>query len=255
MRTLAIANHKGGVGKTTTAVNLAAALAQRGFRTLLVDADAQANATHYFVEDLTSVDADLQDVIVGGVSLDKVIGPTRIDGLHLLPATLALARLDVDLVTLTKREDRVRRALAPLTDRYDYVIIDLPPSLSLISVASLAAATDVITPVNPTRYAIMALGAFLGWIEEFRDEEVITARFLGVLVTMFEGRTTISREVWAALHDSELPLFTGTIPRRTGVEQHVEHRWVVGDHRALVDVGQAYHRFADEVLARLAGRT
>src|SRR5688572_7552354 len=111
MRTLAIANHKGGVGKTTTAVNLAAGLARTGYRTLLVDVDAQAHATFWFVEDPEEVEFDLQDVISKGVPIEKTILRTRIGRLDLLPATLALAPLETELVSMTRREDRVQRSL------------------------------------------------------------------------------------------------------------------------------------------------
>ena len=131
MRRIAIANHKGGVGKTTTAVNLAAGLAQDGHRTLLVDVDAQAHATFWFADDPDEINYDLQDVITKGTPLDQVILRTRIDNLDLLPSTLGLAPLETELVSMTRREDRIDRALAVVDDQYDYAVLDLAPSLSL----------------------------------------------------------------------------------------------------------------------------
>lgn len=250
MRTIAIANHKGGVGKTTTAVNLAAGLARSGLRTLLVDVDAQAHATFWFVEDPTDVDFDLQDVISGGVPMDKAVLRTRIDGLDLLPATLALAPLETELVSMTRREDRIKRALDTVADSYDVAVLDLAPSLSLVTLAALVASTDIVAPVSATKLAIGGLGAFLGWTDDFRAEGLITAPLLGVLVTMAEQRTRVSREVTDALTASDLPIFDVMVPRRIAAEDQVGSRLVVGDPDTNADLSDAYQRFTDEVIAR-----
>lgn len=253
MRTIAIANHKGGVGKTTTAVNLAAGLARGGHRTLLVDVDAQAHATFWFVDDPDEIDYDLQDVISQGVPIEKTLRRTRIDGLDLLPATLAVAALETELVTMTRREDRIERALTGVADDYQFAVLDLAPSLSLLALAALVAATDLITPVSATKLAVGGLGAFVGWTEDFRAEGLITARLLGVLATMVERRTRVAREVLDALANSGLPLFETTIPRRVAAEDQVGERLVVGDVGAYPELAGAYHRFVDETLSRLGG--
>jgi chromosome partitioning protein len=223
MHVLAVANHKGGVGKTVTAVNLAAGLAAAGQRTLLIDADAQAHATLWFLDDPTAIAHDLQDVLARGLPLAEAVQPTTVPGLDLLPSTLALARLELDLVALPRREERLRRALAaPLP--YAYVVVDLAPSLSLVSLNALAAATGLIAPVTPTHLAVAALGSFLGWIEEFRQEEVVRAPLLGVLLTMAEPRRRVTAEVQQALAAHRLPLFQTVIPRRAAVEEHVAQR-------------------------------
>lgn len=251
MRTIAIANHKGGVGKTTTAVNLAAGLARRGYRTLLVDVDAQAHATFWFVDNPDDIDYDLQDVISNGVPLEKTLRRTRINGLDLLPATLALASLDTELVTMTRREDRVARALAEAADDYQFAVLDLAPSLSLLALAALIAATHLITPVSATKLAVGGLGAFLGWTDDFRAEGLITAPLLGVLPTMVERRTRVAREVLDALAGSGLPVFATSIPRRIAAEDQVGERLVTGDAAAYPELADAYHRFVDETLRRL----
>lgn len=253
MRTIAIANHKGGVGKTTTAVNLVAGLARAGHRTLLVDVDAQAHATFWFVEDPNDIDFDLQDVISKGVPIDKTIRTTRIEGLDLLPATLALAPLETELVSMTRREDRIQRALSPLNGTYDYAVLDLAPSLSLVTLAALVAATDMIAPVSATKLAVGGLGAFLSWTDDFRSEGLITAPLIGILVTMVEPRTRVTREVLDALRGSDLPLFETTIPRRVAAEDQVGDRLVMGDEAVNTDLDQAYQAFVNEVLARTGG--
>lgn len=254
MRTIAIANHKGGVGKTTTAVNLAAGLARAGCRTLLVDVDAQAHATFWFVEDPDSIEYDLQDVISNGIDIRKTIRETRIAGLDILPATLALAPLETELVSMTRREDRIARALSPIGEDYDFAILDLAPSLSLVTLAALVAATDLISPVSATRLAMGGLGAFLGWTDEFRDEGLITAPLLGVLITMTDSRTRVTREVAEALRESDLPMFEVTIPRRVAAEDQVGDRLVVGDATANPDLSEAYSQLVKEVLDRTGVR-
>lgn len=250
MRIIAIANHKGGVGKTTTSVNLAAGLARAGLRTLLVDVDAQAHATFWFVEDSSDVEYDLQDVISGGVPIDKTILHTRIDNLDLLPATLALAPLETELVSMTRREDRLKRAFDVVGHHYDVAVLDLAPSLSLVTLAALVSATDIIAPVSATKLAMGGLGAFLGWTEDFRSEGLITASLLGVLITMADQRTRVSREVTEALVTSDLPVFDVVIPRRVAAEDQVGSRLVVGDVEANADLADAYQRFTAEVIGR-----
>ncbi len=252
MQTIAIANHKGGVGKTTTAVNLAAGLARRGHRTLLVDVDPQAHATFWFVDDPDEIEFDLQDVVSGAVDLAKAVLPTRIEHLDLLPATLALAQLELQLVSMTRREDRMKRALEPAGETYDYAVLDLAPSLSLVSLNALVAADAIIAPLSATKLAINGLGAFLSWTDNFRAEGVVQAPLVGVLVTMVDGRLRITREVLDTLASSDLPVFNTAIPKRAAAEDQVGERLVAGDPGASGDLGSAYDAFTDEVVAGLA---
>ncbi len=252
MQTIAIANHKGGVGKTTTAVNLAAGLARRGHRTLLVDVDPQAHATFWFVDDPDDIEFDLQDVVSGGVDLAKAVLQTRIEHLDLLPSTLALAQLELELVSMTRREDRMKRALESAGETYDYAVLDLAPSLSLVSLNALAASDAIIAPMSATKLAINGLGAFLRWTDDFRSEGVVQAPLVGVLVTMVDGRLRITREVLDTLASSGLPVFDTTIPKRAAAEDQVGERLVTGDPGASGDLATAYDTFTNEVVTRLA---
>jgi chromosome partitioning protein len=247
--TIASANHKGGVGKTVTAVNLAGGLALSGRPTLLVDVDPQAHATLWFA-DPADVDHDLEDVVIHGLATKEAIMPTRIEGLDLLPATLALARLDLEMVGLARREDRIRRALAAVDDRYEYVVLDLSPSLTLPALGALVAATHIIAPVSALKLSMAALGTFLGWLEEFRREDVITAELLGVLPTMTESRSRSTREVLEALEASDLPVFGTPIPKRVAVEDQVGARTLAVEERDGA-VGDAYRALVDDVVSRI----
>jgi chromosome partitioning protein len=250
MRSIAVAIHKGGVGKTTTAVNLAAGLARQGLRTLLVDADAQSNATFWFVDDPDELEFDLEDVVAKDTPVDKVIQPTRIQNLDLLPATLGLALLDIELVSLTRREDRIKRALAAVDDRYDVAVLDLAPSLSIVNLSALVAATDIVAPVSAKKLSMAGLGAFLRWTDDFRAEGLITAPLLGIVVTMVDDRTRVSREVIATLRASELPVFETVIPYRVGAEDQVAERLVAGDIGMNAAIGDAYSALVAEVIGR-----
>jgi chromosome partitioning protein len=212
---------------------------------------ATAPPINWFANEDEEPPGDLYAVIKDGMPTERAIMTTRIESLDLLPATLDLAALDLELVSMTLREFRIKKALEPIAGDYAYVVIDLPPSLSLVVLNALAAADFIIAPVSATRLGVRGLGAFLGWTEQYREESIISARLLGVLVTMYDSRTLVGREVNEALRaEPDLTVFDSLIPRRVAAEGQVGERLVVGDPGTDDAVAEAYGAFVGEVLAR-----
>ncbi len=199
-RTIAIVNQKGGVGKSTTAVNLGASLALMGQRVLLIDADPQGNTTTGVGIDKRTVDTDTYAVLLDDVALADAVLPTDVENLWILPATLALAGAEVELVAASEREHRLRAAIATVTGRYDYILIDCPPSLGLLTVNALSAAREIIIPVQAEYYALEGLSQLTTIVDHVRSGLNPDVQILGVLITMFDGRTRLAVEVLDEVH-------------------------------------------------------
>lgn len=192
---ISIINQKGGVGKTTTAVNLAAYLADSGHRTLLVDEDAQGNATSGLSMDTSRFDATLYDVLIDGVPAEEAAYRTEVKKLSLLPASIDLAGAEVEMVDIPDRETLLRRVLAPLRDRYNYILIDCPPSLGLMTVNALTAADMVLIPIQAEFYALEGLSQLTKTVQAVKKRLNPELELLGILVTMYDGRTNLAVQV------------------------------------------------------------
>lgn len=194
-RVIAIANQKGGVGKTTTTVNLGAALAERDFRTLVIDLDPQGNATTGLGINYRTLDHTMYDVLLNDVPLEDCIEPTEVKGLFVAAASLDLAGAEIELVPAFSRESRLKRALAEVIDDYDYVLVDCPPSLGLLTVNGLVAATELIVPIQCEYYALEGLAQLTRNVELVRSNLNPELEISGIVMVMYDSRTRLAEQV------------------------------------------------------------
>ena len=213
---LAIANQKGGVGKTTTAVNLGAALAELGFRVLVVDLDPQGNATTGLGISHRNVEGSVYDVVMNDVPVEDCVEPTSVRNLFVIPATIDLAGAEIELVPAMSRELKLRRALEAVGSDYDFVLIDCPPSLGLLTVNGLAAADAVLVPIQCEYYALEGLGQLLRNVKLVRTNLNPTLEMRGIVLTMFDARTKLAEQV-----EHEVRLHFGPRVYRTVVPRTV----------------------------------
>lgn len=254
-RVFSIVNQKGGVGKTTTAVNLAAGLAIEGNAVLLVDMDPQASATSGLGIRLESGDASTYDVLLGSADVEQALRKTMLPGLQVLPASRDLVGAEIELVALDRREMRLKEALAEIRKRYDFVVIDCPPSLGLVTLNALAASDSLLIPLQCEYYALEGLSALLETVDLIRDRLNPQLGIEGLLLTMFDGRNLLSRQVAddvrAHFPDS---VFTTVVPRNVRLSESPSH----GLPALLYDPSSrgavAYGELAREVMARREAR-
>ena len=192
---IAIANQKGGVGKTTTAINLAASLAALEYKTLIVDADPQANSTSGIGFNPKEIENTVYECMVNDIDPNHAIIKTEIDYLHLIPSRIDLVGAEIDLVDLEHREEKMRMALTPIKDDFDFIIIDCSPSLGLITVNALTAADSVIIPVQCEYFALEGLGKLLNTIKIIQSRLNINLQIEGILLTMYDVRLRLSNQV------------------------------------------------------------
>ena len=252
-RTIACANQKGGVGKTTTVVNLASLLALSGDRILLVDLDPQGNATSGLGIDRASLERSSYDGIIDGVDLRQAIVRGSAEGVDVVPASIALAGAEVELANATARERRLRRLLEPLAGEYDHIFIDCPPSLGLLTVNALTAADAVLIPLQCEYYALEGLTQLLATIDLVRDHLNPRLSIDGVVLTMADGRTNLSADVEAeARRHLDGTVYDTVIPRSVRLSEAPSHGRSIASYAPESRGGLAYAALATEFQARSA---
>lgn len=250
-RIFAVANQKGGVGKTTTAVNLCAYLAQAGCQVLLVDSDPQSNATTCLGLDPRALHTSLYDVLIGHIPMQDVVTPLAGEGLNLVPASPDLAGAEVEMAALLAREHLLSRALQPLQQQYDYIFIDGPPSLGLITVNGLTAADGVIIPVQCEYLALEGLSSLLGTIREVRKVLNVHLQIAGVLLTMFDGRTNLNRQVVNEVRDYfPQEMFQTVVPRTVRLSEAPSYGQTILGYAPHSTGALAYSALATEFMRR-----
>ena len=254
-QTIACTNQKGGVGKTTTVVNLATYLALLGDRVLVIDLDPQGNATSGFGVDRSTVDGSTYDALVGGRPLAELHVETPVNGLRLIPSAIELAGAEVELTNMEGRERRLARAIKVEADAWDWILIDCPPSLGLLTVNALTAADAVLIPIQCEYYALEGLSQLLATVNLVRDHLHPELEIAGVLLTMFDARTNLSTEVASEvkshLHDA---VFKAIIPRSVRLSEAPSHGLPIALYRPESKGAEAYRQLADEFRARRGGR-
>ena len=260
-RVIALANQKGGVGKTTTAVNLGAALAERGLRVLLIDLDAQANATTTLVG-RGDIRPGTTEILMDAYPAGECIRPTNVPNLAIIPANISLSNVEVHLLTKNSREHVVRAVVKAVADRFDLVLVDCPPSLGVLTVAGLVAADEYIVPIRPHLYSALGLQQLFATVAELNRslEEAIGRpgpRLLGVLINQGTLRRDGTprggayQEVLAMVRSEHgAALFATTIPDAVTIEDAIHRRTSVIQSDPRGEISQAYRRLATEVIER-----
>jgi chromosome partitioning protein len=251
---IAIANQKGGVGKTTTAINLAAGLAQKGLRTLLIDLDPQANSTMSNVE-LDAIDGNMYDVLSATMPLKEVIIQGAYDNLWIAPSRIAMAKLDVRLVGELDAPYRLKDAINTVRRKFDAVIIDTPPTLGLLTVNALVAATHVLIPIQASYFALEGTDDLLETIDKIKARPNTQLRMLGILITMFDRRTILAKQVrQEILEVFGDHVFDTFITKSVRLEESPAHRSSIFDHAPSSSGAYEYYRLCEEVLQRVGSK-
>lgn len=250
-RIISIVNQKGGVGKTTTTVNVASFLAKEGQRVLLVDMDAQGNATSGVGLDPRNLPHSMYDVLTNTSPIADALFETVVSGLHIIPANVDLAGAAIELVNQEEREYRLQHALTPLIHAYDFILIDCPPSLGLLTINGIVAASEILIPVQAEYYALEGLGQLLRTIELVQQHLRPDVRVLGAVLTMHDRRNRLSQEVFEEMY-KHFPhhVFRTTIPRNVRLAEAPSFGKPISEFDRFSKGARAYAKLAKEIILK-----
>ena len=250
-RIIAVANQKGGVGKTTTSINLAACLAEKGKKVLAVDMDPQGNLTSGLGVDKDSVEKSIYELIIGEVDIKEVINKEVLENLDIIPTSIDLSAAEIELIGVDDKEYILRNAIDQVKDQYDFVIIDCPPSLSMLTINAMTTADSVIVPIQCEYYALEGLSQLIHTVELVKDRLNSKLEIEGVVFTMYDARTNLSLQVVENVKDNlQQNIYKTIIPRNIRLAEAPSDELPIKKYDPKSTGAESYMRLADEIIEK-----
>ena len=250
-RIIAIANQKGGVGKTTTAINLSACLADKGKKVLAVDMDPQGNMTSGLGLDKESIEKTVYDMIIGESDIEEVLQKEAMENLDVLPTNIDLSAAEIELIDVENKEFIVRNSIQKIRDNYDFVIIDCPPSLSMLTINAMTTADSVLVPIQCEYYALEGLSQLIHTVELVKDRLNPDLEIEGVVFTMYDARTNLSLQVVENVKDNlQQNIYKTIIPRNIRLAEAPSYGMPINQYDPKSAGSESYMRLADEVISK-----
>ena len=250
-RIIAIANQKGGVGKTTTAINLSACLADKGKKVLAVDMDPQGNMTSGLGLDKEFLEKTVYDMIIGESDIEEVLQKEAMENLDVLPTNIDLSAAEIELIDVENKEFIVRNSIQKIRDNYDFVIIDCPPSLSMLTINAMTTADSVLVPIQCEYYALEGLSQLIHTVELVKDRLNPDLEIEGVVFTMYDARTNLSLQVMENVKDNlQQNIYKTIIPRNIRLAEAPSYGMPINQYDPKSAGSESYMRLADEVISK-----